>query len=110
MSDTVETWRKRVANWRASGQTAEEFSKGRPWSVHTFRRWASRLRRESTGPAPAPVVRVAQMIRSTSPREAAQGLVVIEALDARVRVTVDAAAPAETIAAVLGILVTKERR
>jgi hypothetical protein len=102
MSSTVETWKKRVASWRASGQSAEEFSEGRPWSPKTLRWWSSRLGREAaSGP---PIVRVAQLVRSSA---AERGAVIVEALDARVRVTVEPGAPADTVAAVLGILVPR---
>lgn len=104
MSDTVETWKKRVASWRASGQTAEEFSEGRPWSPKTLRWWSSRLGREAA--SVTPVVRVAQLVRSSAER----GAVIVEALDARVRVTVEPGAPADTVATVLGIVVPREAR
>jgi hypothetical protein len=100
MSDTAETWKKRVASWRASGETAESFSEGRPWKAQTLRWWASRLGRED---APTPVVRLAQLVRSAD-----RGAVIVELLDSRVQVTVGADAPAETVAAVLGILMARE--
>jgi len=103
MSDTVETWKKRVASWRASGQTAEAFSEGRPWSPKTLRWWSSRLGREHA--RTPPVIRVAQLVRS-APAE--RGAVVVEVLDARVRITVEAGAPAESVSAVLAILVPRE--
>ncbi len=106
MSHTVETWKKRVASWRASGQTAEEFSKGRPWSPKTLRWYASRLGREhAAASAVTPIVRVAQLVRTPA---AERGAVVVEVLDARVRVTVEAGATAETVATVLGILIPRE--
>lgn len=40
------TWAKRVAGWRASGQTAAEFAAGRGYAGSTLRWWASRLGRE----------------------------------------------------------------
>jgi hypothetical protein len=103
MSNIVETWKKRVASWRASGQTAEAFSEGRPWSPKTLRWYASRLGRERAR-APPPIVRVAQLVRSPAVE---RGAIIVEALDARVRVTVEAGAPAETVAAVLGILLPR---
>jgi transposase len=111
MSDTIEKWKKRVADWRASGQTAEAFSTGRPWSASSLRWWSSRLRRE-TGPTTAPtVIRVAQVIQASTPAmERRGGTIVIEALDARVRITIDGDAPPETISAVLGIALPLERR
>lgn len=111
MSDKAETWKKRVTSWRASGETAEEFSAGRPWSPKTLKWWASTLRRElASAGAAAPVVRVAQLVRSSARTDAERGAIVVEALDARVRITVEAGAPAETVAAVLGIIVPWEGR
>lgn len=108
MSDTVESWKKRVANWRASGQTAREFSEGKPWSPKTLQWWSSRLGREPMAARPAaPVVRVAQLVRAPT-AEHARGAVVIEVLDARLRITVEAGATAETVAAVLQLLVRAE--
>lgn len=105
MSDTVETWKKRVASWRASGQTAEEFSEGRPWSPKTLRWWSSRLGRKTAAPA-VPVVRVAQLVRASLPVERERGgSIVVEALDARLRITIEAGADRDTVSAVLGVLV-----
>jgi len=105
MSDTVETWKKRVASWRASGETAEEFSEGRPWSPKTLRWWSSRLGRKTAAPA-VPVVRVAQLVRSSVPIERERGgSIVVEALDARLRITIEAGAERDTVATVLGVLV-----
>jgi hypothetical protein len=103
MSDTAETWKKRVASWRASGQTAEKFSEGRPWSPHTLRWWASRIGRELA----TPVVRVAQLVRTPAVE---RGAIVVEALDAHVRITIEAGASTETVAAVLGMLLPREAR
>ena len=109
MSDTVETWKKRVASWRASGETAEEFSEGRPWSPKTLRWYASRLRLPPTVAA-TPVVRVAQLVRSHSPAERDRGgSIIVEALDARLRITIEVGAERETVATVLGVLVPEAR-
>jgi hypothetical protein len=110
MSDTVETWKKRVASWRAGGETAEEFSEGRPWSPKTLRWWASRLGRRPETAAPVPVVRVAQLVRSSAPVERDRGgSIVVEALDARLRITIEVGAERDTVAAVLGVLVREAR-
>ena len=109
MSDAAEIWKKRVASWRASGETAEEFSEGRPWSPKTLRWWASRLGRSQAMTA-GPVVRVAQLVRSSAPVERERGgSIVVEALDARLRITVEAGAERDTVAAVLGMLVPEAR-
>jgi len=111
MSDTVETWKKRVASWRASGETAEEFSEGRPWSPKTLRWWASRLGRpEAAAAPPVPVVRVAQVVRSSAAADHEQrGSIVVDALDARLRITIQVGAERDTVAMVLGVLVPEAR-
>jgi hypothetical protein len=106
MSDTVETWKKRVASWRASGETAEEFSAGRPWSAKTLLWWSSRLGREGARSPTAPIVRLAQLVRGSVPVERERGgSIVVEALDARLRITIELGAERDTVAAILGVLV-----
>jgi len=107
MSDTVEIWKKRIASWRASGETAEAFSEGRPWSPKTLRWWSSRIGRgHVTSPA---VVRVAQLVRASLPAERDRsGSIVVEALDTRLRITIEAGAERDTVAAVLSLLVRAE--
>jgi hypothetical protein len=53
MTDTETRWAQRVREWRASGQSASEFSRGRGFEASTLRFWASRLKR-STATATAP--------------------------------------------------------
>lgn len=57
-----EIWAKRVAGWRASGRTAEEYAAGRGFAGSTLRWWASHLGRRT----PA----IVQVVRSTSARDA----------------------------------------
>lgn len=99
-SDTKATWRQRVASWRASGQTAEEFSGGREFSAATLRWWASRLRREPAA------VRVARVVRAPDPRRSA-GAVVVELRDVAARVTVEPGADRETLAMVVAVLAAR---
>ena len=108
MSDTKELWKKRVASWRASGETAERYSAQQGWSVGTLRWWSSRLGREAS----VPVVRMAQLVRSPAPREhgAPAGAVVVELLDAGVRVTIDSGADREAAIAVLELLASRVER
>jgi len=107
MSETAEIWRKRVASWRASGETAAAFSAGRGWSAKTLRWWSSRLGRE----APPPVVRMAQLVRAPVARTGGRdGAIVVEAFDARVRVTIDAGADRDTVATVLELVALRVDR
>jgi hypothetical protein len=105
MSETAAIWKKRVTSWRASGETAEAFSAGRGWSAKTLRWWSSRLRRE----APTPVVRVAQLVRSPSD-PIGGGAIVVEDLDARLRITIEAGADRDTLAVVLALVTSRTAR
>ena len=108
MSGTSAIWKKRVAEWRASGKTAEAFSAGRGWSAQTLRWWSSQLGRK----AQAPVVRVAQLVRtparSTDDRGA--GAVVVENFDARLRITIEAGADRELVTTVLELVAGRRDR
>jgi hypothetical protein len=108
MTEKKELWKKRVADWRASGETAKRYSAGRGWSAGTLLWWSSRLGREAP---PPPTVRIAQLVRSPVPhdRGAAAGAIIIELLDARVRITVDGGADREAVTAVLAVLSKVER-
>jgi hypothetical protein len=109
MSDTKATWRSRVAAWRASGETAEEFSADQGFAVGTLRWWSSRLGREGT---PASVassgIRLAKVVRSTDPAVVdaprARGAIVIEMHDARVRILVEAGVDRATLSTVLELV------
>jgi hypothetical protein len=109
MSDAKATWRSRVAAWRASGETAEEFSAGQGFAVGTLRWWSSRLGREGT---PAFVassgIRLAKVVRSTEPAAViaptGRGAVIIEMHDARVRVLVESGVDRATLSTVLELL------
>ena len=104
MTSTAEIWKKRVASWRASGLTADVFSRGQPWSPNTLRWWSSRLRHEPSS-APVPVVRMAQLMRAPA---GDRGAVVIEVRDARLRIVIEPGAAAETVAAILGVVLAAE--
>jgi transposase len=109
MSDKKAMWQARVAEWRASGKTAEEFSTDQGFAAGTLRWWSSRLRRDTRPRAATPSIRIARMVRSSAtaismatPRQASG--VVIELLDARARVLVDAGVDRETLGMVLAVM------
>ncbi|MFN0253338.1 MAG: IS66 family insertion sequence element accessory protein TnpA [Kofleriaceae bacterium] len=105
MADTRTIWKQRVASWRASGESAERFAVGRGFASSTLKWWASQLRAES----PARIVRVAQLVRS--PAEGGRGAVVVEELDAHVRITIGPGADRETVETVLAFICSpKDRR
>jgi hypothetical protein len=96
------TWQKRVAEWRASGETAAVFAAREGLKVGTLRWWSSQLRREVTAtaaPAPAPLV---QLVRVPS-RSSGTG-VVVDLPDVRARVMVDPGFDRNTLALVLELL------
>jgi hypothetical protein len=63
-------WTERVGAWRAGGQTAAEFARGRGFEASTLRYWASRLGRARKAPTVAPSgaspVRMVRVTRSAS--------------------------------------------
>ncbi|HEX3596619.1 MAG TPA: hypothetical protein VHU80_16020 [Polyangiaceae bacterium] len=67
-SMTEAKWRSRVAEWRASGLTAETFASGKGYEASTLRFWSSRLRHKEdvVRPAPEAVVAMAQVVRTPS--------------------------------------------
>lgn len=49
------TWKRRLAEWRSSGLTAERFAAGRDFAPSTLKWWSSHLRRaEGRGRTPSP--------------------------------------------------------
>lgn len=109
MANTAAIWKKRVASWRASGKTARAFSAGRGWSAGTLLWWSSRLRRDADRSAPE--VRFAQVVRSAVPaRGPGAGAIVVEWLDARLRITIEPGANSDTLAAVLTLLAARADR
>ena len=99
------TWQRRVAQWRASGETAAVFAAREGIKQSTLRWWSSKLQRDvppATGPAAVPMVqlvRVASSSRGTG--------VVVDLPDVRARVMVDPGFDRETLAAVLELLVRR---
>lgn len=64
-----ETWKQRVAEWRASGLSSPVFCKGRGFSASGLRYWASRLEVEGEGPsAPRSTVALVRVLRHRGPR------------------------------------------
>lgn len=79
MTTTEAMWIKRVSTWRASGQTAEEYSRGRGFAAGTLRWWSSRLGRV---PSEVPLVRVVARPTDASAARA----IIVEVAAARVHV------------------------
>ena len=77
MTETERKWVERIAEWRAGGQTAEEFASGRGFRGSTLRFWASRLRQhvEAQSRAEVRMARV-RVVRSPAPAPAVVGVVV----------------------------------
>lgn len=104
MADTTGKWQKRVAQWRASGETAEMFSAREGFAASTLRGWSSKVGRAREKAAPASV-RMVQVVRvpsvAAAPPRPTAGAVVVELLDARARLTVEAGVDATTLQTVL---------
>jgi hypothetical protein len=83
MTENESKWAARVEAWRASGETAPVFCKGKGFSPGGLRYWASRLGLGGQG-VPGKPVRVARVVRAPAP--AAETPLVIEVGSARVGV------------------------
>ena len=109
-ASTTETWVARVAEWKASGERAETFSRRDGYAASTLRWWASKLKREMTTSAPAaapPVVTLARVVRTAAAETApavSSRAIVLEVLDAGVWIAVEPGADPTTLAMVLGVL------
>jgi transposase len=110
MADARTTWKPRVAGWRASGLTADVYSARHGFAANSLRWWSSRLAREAASP-PA-TVRFAQLVRSpaTVGDTASRGAIVVEFLDARVRLTVDVGAERETLTHIIEVVLARTAR
>jgi transposase len=92
MPDT-DTWARRVAEWRSSGQTSTAFCRGKPFTAGGLRYWACRLgqrrQRNHAAVRVARVVRVSELRPSQhekSPAGAGTDALVVEIGAARVAV------------------------
>src|ERR1700748_381605 len=103
MSDTKTMWRSRVAEWRSSGKTVEEFTAGRDFAAGTLRWWSSRLRREDRTRAAMPVIQMARVVRTVGAEAAPQRSsgIVIELLDVPVRIVIERGVDRDALATVL---------
>ena len=105
--DTTSRWQQRVARWRASGETAEAFSAREGFAASTLRWWSSKLGREKAAARPgSKSVGMVQLIRvpAAPPPLSSAGAVVVELLEARARITVEAGVDAATLRTVLAAL------
>jgi len=106
-----ETWRQRVASWRASGQTAAEYSARHGFAAATLRGWSSRLKRGTVAPdatagaSDTSRIRLARVVRRAPPAGPPQhGGIVVDFPDLGARVTVEAGTQRETLQVVLAAL------
>jgi len=104
----IEVWKKRVEDWRASGQSAGEYCKGQEFTAGTLYRWSSRLAEARRGEeAPAmPLVRLVSdtKLSAQAPvKAAAQSVAVIIEVHGT-RVLVPLGADVATVGVVLEAL------
>jgi hypothetical protein len=85
MTGTETKWAERVAGWKASGQTASAFCKGKDFSASGLRYWISRLGKGEPEEE-KPEVRLARVVRRARPGAAVEIPILIEVGGARVGV------------------------
>lgn len=93
---TRDTWKKRVAEWRASGLSSAEFAAGRGFTGSGLRHMAHRLRSE-------PEVRLAR-VEVVAERVPSEAPVVVRAGAGGVRIEVTRGFSREVLAAVLNVV------
>ena len=100
MTETAKTWHKRVARWKASGETAAAFGAREGVRANTLLWWSSKLKREAAESS-APV-RMVQLVRTPSSSRGSG--VIVELSDVRARVMVEPGFDRETLGVVLEML------
>jgi len=107
-STTTQIWVERVAAWRASGEAAETFSRRGGYAASTLRWGASKLKREMAAPpvAAPPAVQLARVVRTpaVTSTEARARAIVLEVVDAGVRIAIEPGADPATLAMVLDVV------
>jgi transposase len=64
MTRKARTWARRVAQWRASGLTSEQFCEGRDFTAGGLRHWAYRLGDRVRRRRSKPEVHLARVVRA----------------------------------------------
>jgi hypothetical protein len=101
-------WKRRVAGWRASGQSADGYAVRHGFSSSTLKWWAWKLGRD---PAPKPVVRLAQLVRGPSIEPVVRrGSILVELIDARARIALDGDVDRALFADVVSVLTAGSKR
>src|SRR5208337_5139988 len=63
MTEKAMTWAKRVAEWKASGLTSEQYCAGRDFTAGGLRHWSHRLGKTVGREVATPAVRLARVVR-----------------------------------------------
>ena len=101
-------WQDLITRWKASGDSAPVFATREGVNASTLRWWAKELRREQAKPADAAGPALVQVVRKATPKTpksvARTGSVIIDLIDAGVRIVVEPSADRATLATVLAVL------
>ena len=97
MSDARSFWKKHVVGWRASGETARQYSERHGLSANSLGWWASRLKRDGVFPEAAMRWAKVELAAAAKPRS-----IVLRVRD--VRIVVDRGFDADTLAAIFAVL------
>jgi len=97
MSDARSFWKKHVIGWRASGETARQYSTRHGLSANTLGWWASQLKRDGEFPEAAMRWAKVELAAAAGPRP-------IVVRIGRARIALERGFDAETFAAVIAVL------
>lgn len=71
-------WAERVASWRASGQSAAEFCRGRPYTKESLYAWSSSLKRKQVeANVRSAKITLARVVRAPTPAHESRDLSVV---------------------------------
>src|SRR5215831_9785026 len=67
MTPRTALWQERIAEWKASGLSAEQFCQDKEFTTSALRQWVYRFKREAEAAPKTPesTVRVARVVRET---------------------------------------------
>jgi hypothetical protein len=100
-------WQDLSTRWKASGESSRVFAAREGVNAGTLKWWSAQLRREQEKPADGAVAAttLVQVVRKSAAKSAIRtASVVIELLDAGIRISVEAGTDRSTLATVLDVL------
>lgn len=104
-TDATRIWRKRVAQWRRSGLTAEQFCAREGLASNTLRHWSWRLGREQRDEGAEAI----KFVKIEPPSRGRSGSLVVELGDASDRIRIESTIERSVLEMVIDVLDARRR-